>query len=113
MGGQYVLVANSDLGPCRGSTIDSIPGSGPCTINYMDYGEGIQAKHIVYDHLYIHDYSYAPSCIAAGDCHYRPVYMNGIDDVTIRNSTFARNVFEPWFTHLRARRRPGPGTTTS
>lgn len=97
-GATDVLVKNSELGPCRASTLDSIPGSGPCTINYIDFGEGRRPTNITFDGVYIHDYNYAPSAVSAGNVHYRPLYGNGVNGLTIRNSTFANNVFEPWTT---------------
>jgi hypothetical protein len=98
-GAQNVGVYDSTFGPCRASKIDNIPGSGPCTINYIDFGDGRQAKNILYDNVKFFGFNYAQSCVSAGDCHYRAMYMNGVDGVTIRRSAFWQNVFEPWFTH--------------
>lgn len=97
-GAKDVLVKDDELGPCLASKTDGIPGSGPCSINYIDYGEGLQGQDVTYDHDYIHDYRYAPTCAAAGDCHYRSMYFNGANRVTIRNSTIRDSVFAPWFT---------------
>jgi hypothetical protein len=91
---QNIEVIGGEYGPCRASKVDPPI----CEINKVDGWVGTRAENILIDGVLMHGFDYAPSCALAGDCHYRAMYMNGVKNFTLRNSTIRDSVFAPWFT---------------
>ncbi len=102
-GAQDVAVIGGEYGPCRASD-----GGQPCEINKIDHADGApQPMNILIDGVFFHDYDLGPSCFtpAAGgtsagspDCHWRAMYLNGVHNLTLRNSRFIDSFIAPWMT---------------
>jgi hypothetical protein len=118
-GAKDILFLGGDSGPCMAPSLTEFepPGTvdhtNPCELNKMDFacdvtspGQSValcQTERITIDGLTVFNYAYTAECIEQGEsgpdgCHHRNWYMNGVKDVTIRNSTFKESVFEPWAT---------------
>ena len=87
-----VKVFGGDDGPCHQHTTGG-NGGGVCDLIRLDIMDDV-----LIDGAHIHDFGYTSACVQAADCHWRPLYANGVNGVTIRNSTFRDSVFAPWFT---------------
>jgi hypothetical protein len=109
-GSTDILVEDSELGPCRASMVigagshgSGVPDTRYCEINKIDHF-GAQPRRITFDNVVFHNYDYAASCFRVDqggtntlwpDCHWRSVLANGVDGLTIRNSTFREGAHAP------------------
>jgi hypothetical protein len=101
-----------ESGPCMAPSLpDYNPApikTNPCELNKMDFAcdqgaDLCQTRHVTIDGITVSGYAYDQHCATQAEsgpdgCHHRNWYMNGVKDVTIRNSTFRQSVFEPWST---------------
>jgi hypothetical protein len=101
-----------ESGPCMAPALAAFNPApikdNPCELNKMDFAcagapRRCQTRDVVIDRLSVFGFAYDDNCVqqaASGPdgCHHRNWYMNGVKDVTIRNSTFRESVFEPWAT---------------
>ena len=102
-GAQNVAVIGGEYGPCRAAESHQ-----ECEINKVDHYPGApQPKNILIDGVQFHDYDLGPSCFSVADggtsqgepdCHWRPMYLNGVHDLTLRNSRFRDSFIAPWTT---------------
>ena len=100
---QNVDVIGGEYGPCRASD-----GHQQCEINKVDhYPDAPQPMNILIDGVYFHDYDLGPSCFKPSDggtstgnpdCHWRSMYLNGVHNLTLRNSRFRESFIAPWTT---------------
>jgi hypothetical protein len=99
-GSQHIELIGGDMGPCQLETRDGKFVFGACDINKVDHypcgAYTCRAEHILIDGVEFHEFNYGAGC--SGACHHRPMYINGVHNFTLRNSTFRDSVFEPWFT---------------
>ena len=75
-----IMVLGGDYGPC-----DAIAGaSNVCGNSKLD-----ASTNVTVDGALFHDYRFDSSCFADGaDCHWECMYINGGENITIRNSKF-------------------------
>jgi hypothetical protein len=85
---ENITIRGGDWGPCRAVTTSNV-----CDLNRVDV-----SKNVVVDGADIHDYGYSNECVQAANCHWRSIYVNGVDGFTLRNSTVRESVFAPWTT---------------
>ena len=61
-------------------------------------------RRITFDNVLFRDYDYSASCFSTAqggtntlwpDCHWRSLFANGVDGLTIRNSTFSDGAHAP------------------
>jgi hypothetical protein len=93
-GAQHIQIIGGTYGPCHASKLDPMI----CEINKVDAWTGERSEDVLIDGVLMHHFDYAPSCALAGNCHYRAMYVNGVKNFTLRNSTIRDSVFAPWFT---------------
>jgi hypothetical protein len=109
-GSTDILVADSELGPCRARTISnsSLTASlSGCGNNKVDHF-GAQPKRITFDNVLFHDYDFSSSCFSVAnggtntagqpDCHWEPMFVNGVDGFTLRNSIVRDSFMGIFFT---------------
>jgi hypothetical protein len=80
-----IAVIGGSYGPCRRSQTYS-----GCEINKVFHARNVRIFGVD-----IHDYLILPSCLQA--CHWRSMFLVGLDGFTMRNSTVRHSVFDPWF----------------
>jgi hypothetical protein len=93
-GASKVSFVGGSFGPCRAAR-NLVQR---CEINKVDFGLGLQSRDVLIDGVEFHGYDYNDECIEAEDCHWRSMYVNGVDGFTLRNSTFRDSIFSPWMT---------------
>lgn len=84
----HVRVIGGDYGPCHAHTSSNV-----CHTNYVDVSDDT-----VIDGATIHDFGYTSACVQAANCHWRALYMNGVNGLVLRNTVIRDSVFAPWFT---------------
>jgi len=102
-GAQNVEVVGGEYGPCRAADTGQ-----DCEINKVDHYPGSPTpSNILIDGVYFHDYDLGPSCFGSSDggssagspdCHWRAMYLNGVHNLTLRNSRFRESFIAPWTT---------------
>jgi hypothetical protein len=77
-----VTVKGGDYGPCHATWP---PSANVCGNSKFDV-----SKNVVVDGATFHDYRFDESCftVSGADCHWECMYINGGENVTIRNSKF-------------------------
>jgi hypothetical protein len=102
-GAQHVDVIGGEYGPCRAADSGQ-----ECEINKIDHYPGSPTpSDILIDGVDFHDYDLGPSCFSPEDggtstgdpdCHWRAMYLNGVHNLTLRNSRFRDSFIAPWTT---------------